>query len=880
MNEQPAEEWTFLFTDVCRSTILLQDDSTDGRRTLIATQETVREILRGEGGHEVHCAGDGFFFVFTDAVDAVNGALRLQQALERGSVRVRIGMHTGHAERWDGEYMGIDVHRAARIAAAAHGGQILLSASTHERIGCESIDLGPHRLKDIAEPMRLFQAGTRRFDALAGAGVVGLPPASTLFVGRARELDAADRLLDKERPRLVTLTGPGGIGKTRLAIELVRRRAARHPEGAWWVDLAALGDPQLVPEAISDVLCARGDVIRFIGQRACLLALDNFEQLLGASPFIADLVRHCENLVVVVTSRTSLNLATEFRLAVEPLAEQDAVSLFCARARAAGAPVRRSKQVTAIARLVDCIPLALELAAAKSIVLSPAELLSRLDGTLCSLGAGPADVPRRHRTLRATVQWSYELLDGRERAALSRLALFSGGWTHEAAEEVFGVDIETLAGLVRKSFIRLVDMRFQMLEVIREFGLEQLAGEQDGEVRTRRLHRDYFLDLVERQYALQMDSGGHWRASFQELELEHENVHAALRFSTQPSEGRGGLDAALRMCAALRLYWICRRHCREGLQVCLGVLAGRSSDLSTAATAGACWAAAAAASFAGDLARARSLYEQALSMYEGLDDPYALAMVISDTAHLSCTLGEFDAAQSHLSRLAMLATKSQDAKLLADANYGLGRVALVVGEVELARKHLELARSGYIQVGHRSNQALVLLHQGMLGLAQARFDTARLDLGEALALARETESAMDESCILRCLGDVEASCGNHAAARALLRTALLSNFDADDNVEVALSLRSAAMLCFREGDFGVGATLLGATLRAAPGAERFLQALLTPEQHELIAVARRSLGAEFDAFQRQGAGMDLRAAIDADLRYLSRKTPARSLRTT
>jgi predicted ATPase len=869
VSELPSGTLTFLFTDVNGSTALVQDDVRDGNRRLIEAQDTVRSVLAREGGHEVHCAGDGFFFVFSSALDAVRASLQVQEQLDRG-IRVRIGMHTGHAVRWNGEYMGIDVHRAARIAAAAHGGQVLMSRSTRELVACEVIDLGQHTLRDIAEPIHLYQAGTKPFAPLA-SGDVSMPASSTAFVGRERELVAVGRLLGKEGVRLVTLTGPGGIGKTRLALELVRRRAERYPDGRWWIDLAAVGDSRLVPEIVAKATGARADAAQFIGTKSCLLVLDNFEHLPGAAGFVGDLLRRCENLRVIVTSRSSLRLASEWRFAVEPLADQDAVALFCTRALAAGAVVRKSEHIAAICRRVDNIPLALELAAAKSVLLSPSELLSRLEGRLCDLGAAIDDVPQRHRTLRATVQWSYELLGMHERAHVCGLAVFTGGWSLEAARAVSGADADIIEDLIKKSFVRVADGRFHMLELIREFGLEQLDADTLNAAQVRRCHRDYFLRLVERHHEVQSASPMNWRNSFQELELEHENIHAALLFSMHSSEGRDGHVAALRFCAALRLYWTSRWHCREGLRVCLLALAGRRIDSNRGALAGTLWAAASLSTFAGDLHRASSFYEEALALFKELRCTDAEAMVISDFGHLSYLLGDFDTAKSRFDRLARLAAEADDEKLTANAHYGIARVALAQKDGNVAREHLELALAGYVKVGHRSNQSLALLYQGVLALSERDFTAAERLLSTALSLAREAGEAMDESCILRCLGDVKAASGNFAEARELLRDSLLSNVDSDDMLEVALGLRSAAMLSFREGNFSHGATWAGAALRAGERVERLLAALMSQEEHGLVDAARRALGKDFDVLERKGVARGTRDAIEDVLRQLKRK---------
>jgi predicted ATPase/Tfp pilus assembly protein PilF len=599
--------------------------------------------------------------------------------------------------------------------------------------------------------------------------------------------------------------------------------------------------------------------------------LDNFEHLQGAAPFVGDLVRDCQKLEVIVTSRSPLRLSSEWRFAVKPLTESDAIVLFCARALASGVVVRKSEQVSAICRRVENVPLALELAAAKSVLLSPSELFARLEKRLDLLSAAVDDVPHRHRTLRATVQWSYELLDAQERGIFCKLAVFAGGWSRDIAQTIFGVDLDAIENLIQKSFVRVADDRFDMLELIREFGLEQLDSDAAQATHARRLHRDYFLALVERHQRAQSASPSNWGISFQELEGEHENIHAALLFSTQPSEAQQEHSAALRFCAALRLYWTSRWHCQEGLRACLAALEGRRADSAKSALAGTLWAAAGLSTFVGDLERADSFYEQALALLKEQDMPAAEAMVISDVGHLSYQRGDFVRATSQFERLAQLALELDDEKLTANAYYGIARVALAQGQNDLARDNLQLALAGYVRVGHRSNEALALSQLGVLAMTEGDYTTSEDHLRKALSLAREAGEAMNESYILRCLSDLEARRGEYAAARVLLRNSLLSNVHSDDMLEVALGLRSAAMLSFRQRDFDHGAVLLGAVQRAGAGYDLLLRALLSQEERSLIEAAHRALGREFEVLEQRGAAMTTRSAIETVLQDLSRR---------
>ena len=364
-------------------------------------------------------------------------------------MRVRVGLHTGTPHLTGEGYVGADVHLAARIGAAGHGGQIVLSEATRHELGSgrELLDLGEHRLKDFDDPVQLFQLGVGRFPPLKTVSNTNLPRPASSFVGRARDAAAVAELI-RGGARLLTLTGPGGSGKTRLAIEVAAELVPEFRAGVFWVELAALDDPELVPEEISRILGAREGLTRHIGERELLLVLDNFEQVVEAGPAIADLVSSCPNLHVVVTSRELLRLRDEIEYPVEPLPPDDASRLFADRS---GLPA--DEAVIALCGALDNLPLAVELAAARTDVLSPAQILDRL-GRRLDLFRGARDVHARQQTLRATIQWSHELLDDDEQRLFARLAVFAGGCTLDAAEAVAGAELDVLEALVQKSLVR------------------------------------------------------------------------------------------------------------------------------------------------------------------------------------------------------------------------------------------------------------------------------------------------------------------------------------------------------------------------------------------------------------------------------------------
>ena len=520
MAELPAGTVTLLFADMERSTALLQELGSERYHAALADyREILRDAVGSHRGVEVGTEGDGFYAAFSSARDAVTAATDAQAALASRGLSVRMGMHTGEPLLVGGEYSGIDVHRAARIAAAGHGGQVLLSESTRDLLetSTDVRDLGRHRLKDLGEPVRLYQLNDAEFPPLRSLDSTNLPVQATPLIGRERELTEAGRLL--RGARLLTLTGPGGSGKTRLALQLAADAIEDFPGRVVWVPLQAIRDPELVPLTISRAL---GRV-----EERTLVVLDNFEQVLPAAPRVADVLDEFPQLTVLVTSREPLHIVGEREYPVTPLPEPEAVALFVDRATAAKPDFAEEDAVIEICHRLDCLPLAIELAAARVKVLAANDLLKRLDRRLPILTGGPRDAPERQQTLRATIAWSYELLSPEEQQAFARLAVFAGGCTLEAAEDVCEASLDTVAALIDKSLLYREEDRYFMLETIGEYALERL--EEDGELdAVRQRHAEYFLaqarsveDLVRSpQAARALDS----------LERDHENLRAALQW--------------------------------------------------------------------------------------------------------------------------------------------------------------------------------------------------------------------------------------------------------------------------------------------------------------------------------------------------------------
>lgn len=411
----PTGTVTFLFTDVEGSTRLLEELGSERYGAeLDLHRERVCRAIAAHGGYEVGTEGDSFFIAFARASQALSAASEVQAALVGGPIRVRVGIHTGEPLIVSGNYVGLDVHKAARICAAAHGGQVIVSLATRELVGGDLRELGEYRLKDLTAPERLFQLGAGDFPPLRTLRPTNLPVQPGPLFGRREEL--VDLLALARRSRLVTLTGPGGSGKTRLALELTGELSDHYRDGAWWVPLAAVTDPGLVLSTIAQTLGARDGLREHLAGKRVLLLLDNLEQVLDAAPLIADLLGCLPDLSVIATSRERLAVSFEQEYPVPPLDETAAEELFVARARGLDPGFKPDQTVSELCGRLDRLPLALELASSRVKLMTTAQILSRIDRRLDLLTAGRRDAPPRQATMRAAMEWSFELLSEPEQA--------------------------------------------------------------------------------------------------------------------------------------------------------------------------------------------------------------------------------------------------------------------------------------------------------------------------------------------------------------------------------------------------------------------------------------------------------------------------------
>jgi predicted ATPase len=547
MPELPRGTVTLLFTDIEGSTRLLNEQPDVYPEALAEHRRALREVFARHGGVEVDTQGDAFFVAFARASDAVAGAEDGQRALANGLVRVRMGLHTGEPTATAEGYVGLDVHRASRIAAAGHGGQVLLSQSTRDLAQRDDVhDLGEHRLKDLATPLRIYQLGNGEFPPLRTLFASNLPVPPTPFIGRQRELAGAKALLRRDDVRLVTLTGAGGSGKTRLALEVAAAVSEHYEHGVWWVALASVSNAEAVMSAIGRAL-GGGSAAEAIGNRHVLLLLDNFEHVIAAAPEVATLLSDCRHMDVLVTSRERLSLQGEHLYPVEPLARKESLELFLARARTIMPDFETDARLDELCARLDDLPLAIELAAARTSLMTVDQLLERLGGRLDVLRAG-RDAEARHQTLRTTIAWSFDLLSPEERNLLAALSVFRGGWTLDASEQVADANVNLLESLVDKSLVRRGDIgRFGMLDTVRDFAAEQLDPADRPRIVERLL--EYLLKLFANA-DLTQDATGPMQMNL--ASIEQPNIDVALNAAGESSHARLGI----RLILLTEMYWV------------------------------------------------------------------------------------------------------------------------------------------------------------------------------------------------------------------------------------------------------------------------------------------------------------------------------------
>ena len=802
MRDLPTGTVTFLFTDVEGSTRLLERLGERYHDIQDAHDAILRAAIAESGGFEVSTEGDAFFAAFPTPGGAVRAATHAQRELaarawpDGVAVRVRMGLHTGEGILGGDNYLGLDVNRGARIAAAANGGQVLVSNPTRGLVerclppATRLRDLGQHRLKDLAQPERLHQVvieglehdfpPPRTLDARPN----NLPTQLTRFIGRGDEIATISELLG--RNRLVTLTGPGGTGKTRLALEVAAHTLADFGDGVFFVDLAAVTDPKLVPATIAAALRVReepgraltetlGDQLR---ERELLLVLDNFEQVVHAAPGLLEpLLRVAPGVRMVVTSRVPLHLYGEQQFPVPPLslpdaehlpdledlAQLEAVALFTERA-AAGKPDFRltaanARAVAEITARLDGLPLALELAASRVKLLPPERLLARLEQRLPLLAAADRNVPERQRTVRRTIEWSYELLDAAQQRLFARLAVFVGGAELEAVEAVvnpggeLGLDsLDGLAALVDNNLVRSVEApdgepRFVMLETIREYGLERLSD--SGEERAiRRRHAEHWIEVAEQ--ASEALAGPEQATWTRRLEDNHDNFRSALGWALESGEAELGL----RLGAALQDFWRVGSHGREGVRWLGELLALPRAAGRTLVRARALIAGANLAPWIGATDAHLRFAEEGTAIYRELGDPGGIAKGSESLGWAQLHLGRFELARANLEEARELHTAQGSRPGAADCNLGLGALALIEGHPQQARERLQDASETFAELGDPYWIAFTELLLGQVDMLEGNDESAEKRYRRSLTTSSEHGLLMLTISVLYAFADV------------------------------------------------------------------------------------------------------------------------------
>jgi predicted ATPase/class 3 adenylate cyclase len=739
--ELPTGTVTFLFTDIEGSTRLLHALGAEAYGNALAEhRRLLRDAFAEHDGVEIDTQGDAFFIAFPTAEGAAAAALVAQEALAGGPITVRMGLHTGTPTVAAEGYVGVDVHRGARVAALAHGGQIVVSPTTAALLDGRPLrDLGLHRLKDFEGAIRLSQLGDHEFPPLRTPGSVELPTPVTRFLGRERELFEAVSLVYEKDPRVLTVVGPGGTGKTRFALELSRLLAEEAEGGTVFCALAPLREADLVLSTIAERLGAAsgevGAIAARVGDKRTHVLCDNLEHLLpDAARPLGELAAVAPALRLFVTSREALRVQGEHEFDLPPLEEDEAVELFLARARAVRQGVERSSAVTALCSRLDRLPLAIELAAARTKLLSPEALLDRL-GRRLDLLKGTRDGDERHATLRATIRWSYDLLDADEQSLFTRLSVFAAGCTVESAEAVCNAELDTLESLLDKSLVRRRtgrrgEDRFWMLETIREFAAERLAEAPDADA-VRRRHAERMLAVAEAAHLAEDDDEPFiWSVAL----AERDDFRAALDWAAETDVPLG-----LELACAIEEFWGSHAP-SEGMRR-IGDLLGSGAEVQPRLRARALRCLAGAAHQERDYAVADPAYEESLRLFAALDDRRGMASIRTRLAYRALNEGRAEPARQ------LVEESERDAKgrfPLIEAQNAILLAHLAVTENRPDDAEVELERAGPLMHGLQWEwyEAVALTIRLAVALQRANLDEAERHGRAALALNVEHEHAV------------------------------------------------------------------------------------------------------------------------------------------
>jgi len=867
----PTGTVTFLFTDIEGSTKLWEAHPEEMRVALARHDALMRETIVSANGYVFQTVGDAFCAAFAMAPDAVSAALAMQIALntepwpEETPIKVRMALHTGTVESRDGDYFGPALNRVARLLPIGYGGQTLLSQTTY-LLSRDSLpdavslrDLGAHRLKDLALPELVYELQhrglTADFPPLKSLSTHpnNLPQQLTSFIGREKEIAEIGALLAKAR--LLTLTGSGGSGKTRLCLQAAAESLEQFPDGAWFVELAPLVNPDLVPQTVATVLGVTEEpgkpIIQTLSEhlkhKRLLLLLDNCEHLLEACAKVVNPLMHqCRGVHILASSREALGVEGEqtYRVpslslpdrkqaqTLQTLSTYESVQLFIDRALLVRADFQVTNQnapaLASVCCHLDGIPLAIELAAARVRSLSVEEIDGKLDQRFGLLAGGSRTALPRHRTLRALIDWSYDLLNEHEQRLLQRLSVFAGGWTLAAAEQTCADDgvadgeiLDLLTSLSDKSLVSVEQndghSRYRLLETVRQYARARLM-ESGGEAVEER-HRDYFLALAEQAAGAQLTGENlrHWSPL---LELESDNLRTALQWSIDdPTRAQ----AALRICGALRSYWWRWGRGSEGRDWCDKALRSASSAEPTKPLLEALIASGVMQYAIGDLTAATSTYERALVVSQELRAASLEGVVLRYMANVKMASGQTEAAQSMYHR--SIAIHRTLGELSPEAASLTCLASLLINEGKLAAAEALLERALMLsqQLGDLELEAYNVSRLGSVAQYENDYASANIRHERALSIARDLGIRELELEQLRHLGEVAVGCGEFEKARILFRESLALGRDQDSWFHIRECIDAVIALATATEHFEVATRLSGAVehLRLTMAAPRF-----------------------------------------------------------
>lgn len=893
----PAGTVTFLFSDIEGSTRLWETRHQAMQLALARHDAILRDAIAANGGRLVKTTGDGAYAAFAVAADAVATCIAAQRALavpapDELRIKSRMAIHCGAADQRDGDYFGPAVNRAARLMAAGHGGQVLLSLAAMERVRdqlpaeASLRDLGERRLKDLIRPERVFQLVVpdlpSEFPPLKtlDARPNNLPAQATPFIGREGAVRAAKSHLSNARVRLLTLSGVGGTGKTRLALQVAADLVDEFEHGVYFIPLAALAESDLVLPAIAQALDVRESagspllarLREHLRDRQMLLVLDNFEQVVDAAPLVSEILSSAPHLKILVTSREVLRISGEVDFAVPPLTlpdpnhlppldqltQYESVALFIDRALA----VKQDFAVTndnapAVAQIchqLDGLPLAIELAAARVRVLPPQKMLPALSHRLEFVTGGARDLPARQKTLRGAIDWSHSLLTDDEQKLFRRMAVFVGGCALDAVESVCNAEgalqvLDVLDSLAGKSLLKQADLdgepRFSMLETIREYAAVRLTASSESKC-LRQRHRDYFLALAEDAEPRLL--GAEQAQWLQRLEADHENLRAALHWD----HANHYIGGVLQLCGALQRFWWTRGHLTEGRDWCDRALAEAGNEEQTKAYAKVLNAAGALAYYQGDYPTARIRYEQSLAKMRQLGDRFGVAAALNNLGNVHYEEGDYAAARACREEALALHRELGDRNGIAIALNNLANVTAEQGDYAAAQSLLEECLTIDRVLGDQGGIAISLNNLGDYASEQGHLAKARTLYEESLSIKRMLGDRGAIAITLNGLGNAVLEQGDPSHAFALFDESLAIRRTLGDRRGIAYSLEGLAAVAAARRRPLDAIHLWGAAdhLRKLIGAP--LPPNERPRYQRRVCGARAELGDD-DAFERAWA---------------------------